>query len=541
MSGSFEQTRRAARRWFPSPSPPARRAAQSSPPNSRRRATTWRCCAPEYRRKRPAGLRRRVQRGVRRVEELASADRPRLAAWALGCGGVAEGVLQDGAWATGIGFTFWMRRLRWRAVCAAATAAFLLECDGRARGRELLWRTSRRTYAAVILRRDRSRWTSCRSPMRRSSKACSRTCTPKRRAGSGQPRLFAASAAHSPAPSVAQPRGAHPGLPRHQLRIRHRPRRSSAPAPSRRSWSCSNLTAAATSRRASTRSPSAIAGRQIIVLPGGFSGGDEPDGSGKFITAFFRNAAVQPTRSHELLEDARRPDAGHLQRLPGADQAGARALRRDRATSTTDCPTLTFNAIGRHQSHAGAHPRGLQQVPLADALRSVGDVHTVADFPRRGPLRRQREACWRSWPKTGRSPRSTSILTAHPTDGHALQPQRLRLTPSRASPPPMGACYGKMGALRAHGRRPVTKTSPATNSRISSAARWITSACKQDFFAFRPETACGLRTFFSIECRAMLCYTENIKNETRIVIAESEESDPCCATKSKFATPTSSC
>ena len=31
----------------------------------------------------------------------------------------------------------------------------------------------------------------------------------------------------------------------------------------------------------------------MIFIPGGFSGGDEPDGSGKFITAFFRNAEIK--------------------------------------------------------------------------------------------------------------------------------------------------------------------------------------------------------------------------------------------------------
>ena len=36
-----------------------------------------------------------------------------------------------------------------------------------------------------------------------------------------------------------------------------------------------------------------IANSQIIAIPGGFSGGDEPDGSGKFITAFFRNPRIK--------------------------------------------------------------------------------------------------------------------------------------------------------------------------------------------------------------------------------------------------------
>ncbi len=95
---------------------------------------------------------------------------------------------------------------------------------------------------------------------------------------------------------------------------------------------------------------------QIIFLPGGFSGGDEPEGSGKFITAFFRQPDHLPARRllrrrrarglrqvhHRLLpqprggrrhhgaaEKAGRLDAGHLQRLPGPDQAGPGALRRD--------------------------------------------------------------------------------------------------------------------------------------------------------------------------------------------------------------------
>ena len=38
---------------------------------------------------------------------------------------------------------------------------------------------------------------------------------------------------------------------------------------------------------------SKIKENQIIFIPGGFSGGDEPDGSGKFITAFFRNSEIK--------------------------------------------------------------------------------------------------------------------------------------------------------------------------------------------------------------------------------------------------------
>ena len=61
---------------------------------------------------------------------------------------------------------------------------------------------------------------------------------------------------------------------------------------------------------------------QMIVFPGGFSGGDEPDGSGKFITAFFRNPQMTEAVS-ELLKGPRRADPGHLQRLPGARSSWA--------------------------------------------------------------------------------------------------------------------------------------------------------------------------------------------------------------------------
>ena len=45
----------------------------------------------------------------------------------------------------------------------------------------------------------------------------------------------------------------------------------------------------------------AIEGSQIIALPGGFSGGDEPDGSAKFIVSFFRNPAITEA-VHGLLD-----------------------------------------------------------------------------------------------------------------------------------------------------------------------------------------------------------------------------------------------
>ena len=87
--------------------------------------------------------------------------------------------------------------------------------------------------------------------------------------------------------------------------------------------------------RAAWKRPSASA--QIVMLPGGFSGGDEPDGSGKFIATTFRNPRHR-RGCHRAAGKPGRPDAGHLQRLPGADQAGPGALRQDHASSRRTTP-----------------------------------------------------------------------------------------------------------------------------------------------------------------------------------------------------------
>jgi phosphoribosylformylglycinamidine synthase len=62
-----------------------------------------------------------------------------------------------------------------------------------------------------------------------------------------------------------------------------------------------NLTPAKVARKHRSNSSRKSTRAQIMMIPGGFSGGDEPDGSGKFIAAFFRNPkiteAVTPTCS----------------------------------------------------------------------------------------------------------------------------------------------------------------------------------------------------------------------------------------------------
>jgi len=91
-----------------------------------------------------------------------------------------------------------------------------------------------------------------------------------------------------------------------------------------------------------------IADSQAIFIPGGFSGGDEPDGSAKFITAFFRNPAVkeQVTR---LLDDRDGLMLGICNGFQALIKLGLVPYGKILDTDE-NCPTLTYNTIGRHQS-----------------------------------------------------------------------------------------------------------------------------------------------------------------------------------------------
>ena len=87
---------------------------------------------------------------------------------------------------------------------------------------------------------------------------------------------------------------------------------------------------------------------QAIFIPGGFSGGDEPDGSGKFITAFFRNGAVKDA-VNELMCNRDGLMLGICNGFQALIKLGLVPYGEIVDTKETD-PTLTFNTIGRHQS-----------------------------------------------------------------------------------------------------------------------------------------------------------------------------------------------
>ena len=113
---------------------------------------------------------------------------------------------------------------------------------------------------------------------------------------------------------------------------------------------------------------------QIIFIPGGFSGGDEPDGSAKFITAFFRNAAVKDSVT-DLLDNRDGLMCGICNGFQALIKLGLVPFGKIIDTDET-CPTLTFNAIGRHQSRI-VHTRIASNRSPWLRETKVGDVYLV--------------------------------------------------------------------------------------------------------------------------------------------------------------------
>ncbi len=113
---------------------------------------------------------------------------------------------------------------------------------------------------------------------------------------------------------------------------------------------------------------------QAIFVPGGFSGGDEPDGSGKFITAFFRGEAVKSAVT-DLLDNRDGLMCGICNGFQALIKLGLLPFGKIMDTDES-CPTLTFNNIARHQSKIVRTRIASNKSPWL-ALTNVGDIINV--------------------------------------------------------------------------------------------------------------------------------------------------------------------
>ena len=117
-----------------------------------------------------------------------------------------------------------------------------------------------------------------------------------------------------------------------------------------------------------------IAESQMIFIPGGFSGGDEPDGSAKFITAFFRNPAVKDAVT-DLLDNRDGLMCGICNGFQALIKLGLVPYGKIIDTDE-NCPTLTYNSIGRHQSRI-VHTRIASTKSPWLSFMNVGDIVNV--------------------------------------------------------------------------------------------------------------------------------------------------------------------
>lgn len=117
-----------------------------------------------------------------------------------------------------------------------------------------------------------------------------------------------------------------------------------------------------------------IKNSQMIMIPGGFSGGDEPDGSAKFITAVFRNPAVQ-----DAVEELLHTRDGLMLGICNGFQALIKLglVPFGRITKPEEgSPTLTYNRIGRHASCLVRTRIASVKSPWL-ANTEVGEIHTI--------------------------------------------------------------------------------------------------------------------------------------------------------------------
>ncbi len=114
---------------------------------------------------------------------------------------------------------------------------------------------------------------------------------------------------------------------------------------------------------------------QIVMIPGGFSAGDEPDGSGKFIATMFRNPRIKEAIS-DLLENHDGLMLGICNGFQALIKLGLVPYGEVREL-TSSSPTLTFNNIGRHISQI-VSTRVVSNKSPWFSLCEPGEEHAVA-------------------------------------------------------------------------------------------------------------------------------------------------------------------
>jgi phosphoribosylformylglycinamidine synthase len=179
---------------------------------------------------------------------------------------------------------------------------------------------------------------------------------------------------------------------------------------------------------------------QMVFIPGGFSGGDEPDGSGKFITAFFRNAAIK-AGVEDMLDARGGLMAGVCNGFQALIKLGLVPYGKIIDTDDT-CPTLTFNTIGRHQSRLVRTRIASNKSPWL-AGTQVGDIYTVPISHGEGRFLASEELV-KMLAENGQIATQYVDLAGKPTDDVRFNPNN-SVCAIEGITSPDGRVFGKMG------------------------------------------------------------------------------------------------
>ena len=179
---------------------------------------------------------------------------------------------------------------------------------------------------------------------------------------------------------------------------------------------------------------------QMVFVPGGFSGGDEPDGSGKFIMAFFRNQQIKDG-VHDLLNNRDGLMCGICNGFQALIKLGL--VPYGRITDPDEnAPTLTFNTISRHQSKLVRTRIASNKSPWL-AATEVGDIYTVAISHGEGRFLCD-EKLLRQLAANGQIATQYVDLDGNPTDDIRYNPNDSSFAVEGITSPD-GRVFGKMG------------------------------------------------------------------------------------------------
>ena len=179
---------------------------------------------------------------------------------------------------------------------------------------------------------------------------------------------------------------------------------------------------------------------QMIFIPGGFSGGDEPDGSGKFITAFFRNGAIKE-EVNKLLKVRSGLMAGICNGFQAIIKLGL-VPYGEIIDTDENCPTLTFNSIGRHQSRIVQTRIASNKSPWL-AKTKVGEIYSVPISHGEGRFLASNELIL-ELAKNGQIATQYVDLSGNPTSNILYNPNNSCFAVEGITSPD-GLVFGKMG------------------------------------------------------------------------------------------------